>query len=68
LTEKLISMKGGNKPSITRETIRLMKEELPYILEYFPIYAEMTKAKFEALKEKGFTEIQALELCKGFML
>lgn len=67
MAEKLIPMKGGSKPSITRETIRMMKEELPYVLEYFPIYAEMTKAKFEALKEKGFTEGQALELCKGLL-
>ena len=54
---------GGN-PSVSKEAVRKMEEELPVILEYFAVYAQMVRAKFDELVKQGFTEPQALELCR----
>lgn len=57
-------LEGGGNPSVSKEAVRKMQEELPVMLEYFAVYAQMVRAKFDELVKQGFTEPQALELCR----
>jgi hypothetical protein len=52
------------KPNEMAKAVGLMKENLPHILEYIAIGAQLSYTKFTALKEEGFTDEQAIELCK----
>lgn len=45
--------------------VEQMKKSVPAIKEYHTIAAELRHNKFVALMAAGFTEKQALELCKG---
>ncbi len=56
---------GKAKPNITKEALRKLQEEFPLFVEHMKMMAKLQRAKFEALKENGFTESQALELCKN---
>ncbi len=42
-----------------------LKQNLPIIIESFALTAQITKAKYDAFVLQGFTEEQALNLCKG---
>ena len=42
-----------------------LREDLPRLLEFMALSATMTRAKFKALVKEGFTEAQAIELCKS---
>jgi hypothetical protein len=55
---------GGNTPSEIAESLRKMKESLPVVVEYIVLSVELTRKKFDELKKQGFTDGQALELCK----
>ena len=55
---------GNNPPIITKKALDQMKIDLPGMLEYIIIMAEMTKAKYDAMIDQGFTKEEALELCK----
>lgn len=48
-----------------REAINQMKENLPYIIECWYLDAESMHARYEALKAKGFTATEALEIIKA---
>lgn len=54
--EKLIAMQDQLKNAM------LM---LPLMLEYAQVEAELKRGKYLAFLSKGFTEAQALELCKA---
>ena len=41
-----------------------LRRAQPMIIEYVAILAKMKWAAFEAYKKEGFTDAQALELCK----
>ena len=41
-----------------------IKENMPAILTHLQLKATMHKAKYNFLLKEGFTEAQALELCK----
>lgn len=40
-----------------------MKKNLPYLIEYAKLLAEMRKASYDAHMEQGFSEEQAMKLC-----
>ena len=56
---------GGAKPDELRELLRKLKEEMPVQLEITAELAKLTRAKYEAYVNAGFTEQQALYLCQG---
>jgi hypothetical protein len=54
---------GGNVDEIA-EAIRNMKKNLPQMQEYYEIVARMTRLKYDELIKEGFSESEAVELCK----
>ena len=62
--DKIYSIDGGNKPNITKDQLKEMRERLPFMVEYLQIIAEMTRAKYEALIAQGFTKDEALKYIK----
>ena len=44
--------------------LKKMKEQVPIMVEYYRVVAKLHREKFKALKEQGFTDAEALELCK----
>ena len=58
-------LEGGRTPNMTSEAVRQMWANLPALLEHTALMAELQKAKFDALTRNGFTDSQALELCKS---
>jgi len=44
--------------------VREMRENLPAHIEFEQLNARVTREKYLALVKNGFTETQALELCK----
>jgi hypothetical protein len=47
-----------------RAALEELKRNLPTHIEFLSIHAQMIRAKYQALVAQGFTEAQALELCK----
>jgi hypothetical protein len=47
------------------KAFRNIREGWAEHLEFTEILAQMTRAKYLALVKEGFTEAQAIELCKG---
>lgn len=41
-----------------------LRDSLPIQIEYVVMTAQLTRAKFNALRKEGFTEAQAIELCR----
>lgn len=72
-------MKDDNKPRVVTgdfskddkgradrdKALRDMREGLAWHLEYLAIQAQLTRAKYLALLKEGFTDKQAIELCKN---
>lgn len=46
------------------QAMRMLAEEWPALVESFAISARIARAKYLAFVKEGFTEAQALELCK----
>jgi len=55
------------KPDPVLVAVAKMRAEMPAMLENMKMMAELTKAKYDALKANGFTDEQALELSKTIM-
>ncbi len=60
----LISLPGGDNLNEMKESLRQLKVILPEMLEYMKITAELHRTKYCALKEQGFSDVQALELSR----
>lgn len=45
--------------------IDAMKRNMPIFLEHMALVASIKRAYYEALVRQGFTEAQAIELCKA---
>ena len=63
--DKITVIPGAGQPDKFRQLLRDMKANLEVTLEYEVIRAQVTRVRYEALLKQGFTEAQALELCRG---
>lgn len=46
------------------QSVKNMRENLPALMEFEQLQARLSRHKFQALVEAGFSEQQALELCR----
>lgn len=65
MDKKLTMIQGGNTPNEMKEAVRQLKSVMPDMIEHLILMAELTKVKYDALVQQGFTEAQALELSKS---
>jgi len=61
---KLVGIQGGREKNPALDAIRQIQHNLAFYCEAQAALAAMTRSKYEALLKEGFTESQALELCK----
>jgi len=64
-----------NKPNLTakqmeqgrevKDALESLKLNMQFLIENERLQAEIKKAKYDALVLQGFTEAQAIELCKS---
>ncbi len=47
-----------------RVALDAMRKNLSMMIEFEQLRAKQTRAKYDAMIEQGFTDAQALELCK----
>lgn len=57
-------MKSENHQLELAQIVVRMRENLPAFLEYEELQAKVKRKKYLSLVNEGFTEQQALELCK----
>lgn len=50
------------------QIVRRYREHAPMVIDAIILQAPLLRAKFNALVKEGFTEAQALELCRGPLL
>lgn len=62
---KLTQFPGGNNPDELKMALREMQKSMDSMDEYMTLIAKITKAKYDALIEEGFTHEDAIELCKN---
>jgi len=60
----LNSIRGSATRNVLAESLRNFRDNYLLLIEYHAIDAQIKRAKFLALIKEGFTEAQALELCK----
>jgi hypothetical protein len=66
--EKIRVLEGGKTPNIAADAVRQMIADSAVLVEYVILTAKLQRAKFVALKQEGFDDSQALELCKKVFL
>jgi len=59
-----VSDKSEKIQVLRAQALLEMKENLPHFIEYCAVEAQMMRAKYLALCKQGFTEQQAIELCR----
>lgn len=58
-------MNGDDKGRVAMaQMVRKMREQMPAEIELAQLMARITRAKYLSLVDQGFTEAQALMLCK----
>lgn len=60
----LVPIEGTGKQDKLRDSLRQLEQDLPALIEIQKFSVRMTREKFKCLLAEGFTEAQALELCK----
>ena len=60
----ITKINGGGVPDKVRDELRYLQANMQVVLEYQAIVAQITRAKYDAFITQGFTQEQALELCK----
>lgn len=63
--EKPIEIKIGSETPNLGNALQQMKNNLPDLLEYVVLVARIKKGAYAAYIKEGFTEKEALELCKA---
>ena len=63
MNEKISLFNPATK-GVLQASLDEMRRNLPIMMEYQALLAEMRKASFDAHVDHGFTPEQALELCK----
>jgi len=63
----LTPIDGGDKKNPSAEKVRQLKKDLPLLLELYITMAKLHRAKYISLRNEGFDEKQALELCKTIL-
>ena len=58
-------MNGKDKSPTIEESLKMMRENLQTIVESQASVAIITKARYDALVEVGFTKVEALEIVKA---
>ena len=66
MKDNLTEIKG--KPDEMRAAVESFKRNLPSYVEMAAVMAEIRRAHYDAYVKQGFTENQALELCKKITL
>ena len=60
----ITKINGGGVPDEMRDELRKLQANIQTVLESQAIVAQITRAKYDSLITQGFTQEQALELCK----
>jgi hypothetical protein len=55
---------GAPPPDVASDVIKRMWADIPFLIQYFAVTARLTREKFDAMKKEGFSDEQAIELCK----
>jgi hypothetical protein len=58
-------MNGEKEQVEIAQVLRRYRENMPALMEFQRLKAQLTREKFNALVRAGFTEEQALKLCQG---
>lgn len=61
---KITVLDGGAKKDALADSLRTLRANIELLIEGAELTARVTRAKYLALIAQGFTEAQALELCK----
>jgi alkylhydroperoxidase family enzyme len=51
-----------------RDGLQALLDGIPMMVQAQVMLAQVTRAKYDALRKEGFSEAQAIELCKGSLL
>ena len=62
--QKAENVNPDQKPVALAQMLVDMRNQIPALLEFERLQAKLLRAKFLALVAEGFSEQQALELCK----
>lgn len=59
-----IPFPGNGQSNKLAEASRQFKQDIPFMIEHVAMMAKLHREKYNSLIREGFTEAQALELCK----
>lgn len=62
---RIVALDGGGERDKQAELMRNLRKALPDMIENATLFAQLRRANYLALVKEGFTEAQALELCKS---